>query len=58
MVMTNDKPRLSNFQIFCDNHPQCKGCPYNFLSKIRDCETAYYYQHPEANDRIRLYQGD
>ena len=47
----------NNFSRWCnENYPACQGCPYEKLRGLADCEAAYYHDHPEDDDGIRLYQ--
>ena len=47
----------NNFSRWCnENYPACKGCPYEKLRRLADCETAYYHDHPDDDDGIRIYQ--
>ena len=47
----------NNFSRWCANQSRdCSGCPYQKLINLSDCETAYYHDHPEDDDGIRLYQ--
>ena len=47
----------NNFSRWCnENYPACQGCPYGKLRELADCETAYYHDHPEDDDGIRIYQ--
>lgn len=47
----------NNFSRWCnENYPACKGCPYEKLRGLADCETAYYHNNPDDDDGIRLYQ--
>ena len=47
----------NNFSRWCNNQSRdCSECPYQKLSKMDDCETAYYHDHPEDDDGIRIYQ--
>ena len=47
----------NNFSRWCANQIRdCSGCPYQKLSKMGDCEAAYYHDHPEDDDGIRIYQ--
>ena len=52
-----EEPEENNFSRWCnENYPACKGCPYEKLRGLADCETAYYYDNPDDDDGIRLYQ--
>ena len=47
----------NNFSRWCnENYPACKGCPYEKLRRLADCEAAYYHDNPDDDDGIRLYQ--
>ena len=47
----------NNFSRWCnENYPACQGCPYKKLRGLADCEAAYYHDHPEDDDGIRIYQ--
>ena len=47
----------NNFSRWCNkNYPACQGCPYEKLRGLADCEAAYYHDHPEDDDGIRIYQ--
>ena len=47
----------NNFSRWCnENYPACLGCPYEKLRGLADCEAAYYHDHPEDDDGIRIYQ--
>ena len=47
----------NNFSRWCENWGyNCSECPYQKLSKMGDCETAYYHDNPDDDDGIRLYQ--
>ena len=47
----------NNFSRWCANQSRyCSGCPYQKLHGMGDCETAYYHDHPEDDDGIRIYQ--
>ena len=47
----------NNFSRWCANQSRdCSGCPYQKLINLGDCETAYYHDHPDDDDGIRLYQ--
>ena len=47
----------NNFSRWCnENYPACQGCPYEKLRGLADCEAAYYHDHPEDDDGIRIYQ--
>ena len=47
----------NNFSRWCENQSRdCSGCPYQKLNGMGDCETAYYHDHPEDDDGIRMYQ--
>ena len=52
-----EEPEENNFSRWCnENYPACQGCPYEKLRGLADCETAYYYDNPDDDDGIRLYQ--
>ena len=52
-----EEPEESNFSRWCnENYPACQGCPYEKLRGLADCETAYYHDHPDDDDGIRIYQ--
>ena len=54
---TEEEEADNNFSRWCnENYPACKGCPYEKLRGLADCETAYYYDNPDDDDGIRLYQ--
>ena len=54
---TKEEAEENNFSRWCnENYPACKGCPYEKLRGLADCETAYYYDNPDDDDGIRLYQ--
>ena len=47
----------NNFSRWCENQSRdCSGCPYQKLSKMDDCERAYYHDNPDDDDGIRIYQ--
>ena len=47
----------NNFSRWCANQSRdCSGCPYQKLSKMDDCERAYYHDNPDDDDGIRIYQ--
>ena len=47
----------NNFSRWCnENYPACKGCPYEKLRRLADCEAAYYHDNPDDDDGIRLYR--
>ena len=47
----------NNFSRWCnENYPACQGCPYEKLRGLADCEAAYYHDHPEDDDGIRIYK--
>ena len=47
----------NNFSRWCENWGyNCSGCPYQKLSKMDDCEAAYYHDNPDDDDGIRIYQ--
>ena len=52
-----EEPEENNFSRWCnENYPACKGCPYEKLRGLADCEAAYYHDNPDDDDGIRLYQ--
>ena len=52
-----EEPEENNFSRWCnENYPACKGCPYEKLRRLADCETAYYHDNPDEDDGIRIYQ--
>ena len=52
-----EEPEENNFSRWCENQSRdCSGCPYQKLLNLGDCETAYYHDHPEDDDGIRIYQ--
>ena len=52
-----EEPEENNFSRWCnENYPACQGCPYEKLIGLADCEAAYYHDHPEDDDGIRIYQ--
>ena len=52
-----EEPEENNFSRWCnENYPACQGCPYEKLRGLADCEAAYYHDHPEDDDGIRIYQ--
>ena len=54
---TEEEPEENNFSRWCnENYPACKGCPYEKLRRLADCETAYYHDNPDEDDGIRIYQ--
>ena len=54
---TEEEKEENNFSRWCnENYPACKGCPYEKLRGLADCETAYYHDHPDDDDGIRIYQ--
>ena len=54
---TEEEEEENNFSRWCnENYPACKGCPYEKLRGLADCETAYYHDNPDDDDGIRLYQ--
>ena len=54
---TEEEEEENNFSRWCkENYPACKGCPYEKLRRLADCEAAYYHDHPEDDDGIRIYQ--
>ena len=54
---TEEEEAENNFSRWCnENYPACQGCPYEKLRGLADCEAAYYHDHPEDDDGIRIYQ--
>ena len=54
---TEEEAEENNFSRWCnENYPACKGCPYEKLRRLADCETAYYHDNPDDDDGIRLYK--
>ena len=54
---TEEEETDNNFSRWCANQSRdCSGCPYQKLHGMGDCETAYYHDHPEDDDGIRIYQ--
>ena len=54
---TEEEEAENNFSRWCnENYPACQGCPYEKLRGLADCEAAYYHDHPDDDDGIRLYQ--
>ena len=54
---TEEEEADNNFSRWCnENYPACQGCPYEKLRGLADCEAAYYHDHPEDDDGIRIYQ--
>ena len=54
---TKEEEEENNFSRWCnENYPACQGCPYEKLRGLADCEAAYYHDHPENDDGIRLYK--
>ena len=52
-----EEPEENNFSRWCnENYPACKGCPYEKLRGLADCEAAYYHDNPDDDDEIRIYQ--
>ena len=52
-----EEPEENNFSRWCANQSRdCSGCPYQKLSKMDDCERAYYHDNPDDDDGIRLYK--
>ena len=45
----------NNFSRWCNQSHSCSGCPYQKLSKLSDCEAAYYHDNPDDDDGIRIY---
>ena len=53
---TEEEPEENNFSRWCnENYPACKGCPYEKLRRLADCEAAYYHDNPDDDDGIRIY---
>ena len=53
---TEEEEAENNFSRWCnENYPACQGCPYEKLRGLADCEAAYYHDHPEDDDGIRIY---
>ena len=51
-----EEPEENNFSRWCnENYPACKGCPYEKLRRLADCEAAYYHDNPDDDDGIRIY---
>ena len=54
---TEEEESENNFSRWCnENYPACQGCPYEKLRGLADCEAAYYHDHSEDDDGIRLYK--
>ena len=54
---TEEEEADNNFSRWCnENYPACKGCPYEKLRGLADCEAAYYHDNPDNDDGIRLYK--
>ena len=54
---TEEEEAENNFSRWCANQSRyCFGCPYQKLSKMDDCERAYYHDNPDDDDGIRLYK--
>lgn len=54
---TEEEEADNNFSRWCnENYPACKGCPYEKLRGLADCEAAYYHDNPANDDGIRLYK--
>ena len=54
---TKEEEEENNFSRWCnENYPACKGCPYEKLRGLADCEAAYYHDNPDDDDGIRIYQ--
>ena len=54
---TEEEEADNNFSRWCANQSRdCSGCPYQKLHGMGDCETAYYYNNPDDDDGIRIYQ--
>ena len=54
---TEEEEVENNFSRWCENQSRdCSGCPYQKLLNMGDCEAAYYYDNPDDDDGIRIYQ--
>ena len=54
---TEEEEEENNFSRWCESQScDCSGCPYQKLSKMDDCEAAYYHDNPDDDDGIRIYQ--
>ena len=54
---TEEEEVDNNFSRWCANQSRdCSGCPYQKLNGMGDCEAAYYHDHPDDDDGIRIYQ--
>ena len=54
---TEEEEEENNFSRWCnENYPACKGCPYEKLRRLADCEAAYYHDNPDDDDGIRIYR--
>ena len=54
---TEEEEEENNFSRWCGNQSRdCSGCPYQKLNGMGDCETAYYHDHPDDDDGIRIDQ--
>ena len=54
---TEEEEVDNNFSRWCENQSRdCSGCPYQKFLHLSNCEAAYYHDHPEDDDGIRLYQ--
>ena len=54
---TEEEEVDNNFSRWCANQSRdCSGCPYQKLLNMGDCEAAYYHDHPDDDDGIRIYQ--
>ena len=54
---TEEEEEENNFSRWCENQSRdCSGCPYQKLRSASKCEAAYYHDHPEDDDGIRIYQ--
>ena len=54
---TEEEEAENNFSRWCVNQSyDCSGCPYQKLRSASKCEAAYYHDHPEDDDGIRIYQ--
>ena len=54
---TEEEEEENNFSRWCESQScDCSGCLYQKLSKMDDCEAAYYHDNPDDDDGIRLYK--
>ena len=54
---TEEEEEENNFSRWCENQSRdCSGCPYQKLRSASKCEAAYYHDHPDDDDGIRIYQ--